>query len=69
MQKSRFLQAVQGKNPATQGKYPRVLADGESEPNYWLGYASKPRTDQYVLILASKERAGKTNLSGFDLPR
>ncbi len=21
-------------------------ADGESEPNYWLGYASGPRTDQ-----------------------
>jgi hypothetical protein len=22
-------------------------ADGESEPNYWLGYASGPRTDQH----------------------
>jgi hypothetical protein len=21
-------------------------ADGESEPNYWLGYSSGPRTDQ-----------------------
>ncbi len=23
-------------------------ADGESEPNYWLGYASGPRTDQHL---------------------
>jgi hypothetical protein len=25
-----------------------VLADDESEPNYWLGYSSRPRTDQQM---------------------
>jgi hypothetical protein len=25
-------------------------ADDESEPNYWLGYSSRPRTDQHVSV-------------------
>ena len=28
-------------------------ADGESEPNYWLGYSSGPRMDQHIPGLES----------------
>jgi hypothetical protein len=28
-------------------------ADGESEPNYWLGYSSGPKTDQQVSQLCN----------------
>ncbi len=40
------------------GKY-QENADGESEPNYWLGYSSRPRTDQHPPSLHPTKRSRK----------
>jgi hypothetical protein len=44
-------------------------ADSESELNYWLSYASGPRTDQHPPSLRPEKEQEKLNLGEFNVKK